>query len=109
MADACCDILLWSLPCRWGGDMCPCCNHINCCGDRWRGDKPLPTDDYRQEARQRELELEANRRLYDEEATVSSGAAYPTATPMAAPTGTAVPMNVPAAGTQQHITPPVQK
>lgn len=63
-------------------------------------------DDYRQEAQQRELEQNANRKLYDEEATVSSGAAYPQATPMALPAGTAVPMNVPAGGTEQHLAPP---
>lgn len=89
--------------------MCPCCNNIHCCRGLWKNDKPLPTDDYRQEAEQRNLEREANRRLYDEEATVNSGAAYPTATPMTVPTGTTVPMNVPAAETVQDVAPPAYK
>ncbi|WFD40757.1 uncharacterized protein MJAP1_003746 [Malassezia japonica] len=67
MADAaCCDMICWSLP-------------------SWKNDKPLPKDDYAQEAQQRQLERNANQRLYDEEANINSSQAYPPAQTMAVP------------------------
>lgn len=70
-----------------GGDswmnMCPCCDDLHCCTGAWKNDKPLPMDDYRQEAQQRELERQANSRLYDEEANTESSKAYPQAPDMA--------------------------
>ncbi|WFD43390.1 hypothetical protein MPSI1_002051 [Malassezia psittaci] len=106
MDESFCSVIIASLPCRWGADICPCCDSITCCNSAWKSDKPLPTDDYRQEAMQYEQNQTSQRKLQDEEANVSSGAAYPSATPMTVPVGTAVPMNVPAAGTQQHVAPP---
>lgn len=70
---------------RWGRDICPCCDNIHCCTGAWKNDKPLPKDDYAQEAQQRQLERNANQRLYDEEANINSTQAYPPAQTMAVP------------------------
>lgn len=67
-------------------------------------------EDYKQEGAQRQLERQANRRLYDEEATVDSGVAYPPAAvmapPIAAPADLDLPNSSPPEASEDDAPPP---
>lgn len=58
---------------------------MHCCTDRFNKGGQVPLEDYKQDNQQPQLEGQANRKLYDEEATVESSKAYPPAATMAPP------------------------